>query len=681
MHNVKRLLTSDSAAAIGLASLLLGSLAAQGVTASLPLLFATVAVFSYVVLASGRLLLRVAHASDLPLVAAWPLGITATGLALLALVTVVSVTAALAFVFWAAAVIVADMATSHLQKRERTSDRADLVGFAVCCVFVAVWCKDLAQVPAILASTGKFPAWSDYFLHAGVISQFGDPYAVGRGAIWLSDTPRFLYHYASYTLAAVFAWPLDQPGLQLATSVWAPIGIFCLAGATYTLGVTLAGIAGGLAALGALFLLPDASNYGLRNGFFSFHWSLLAIPTSGYVLGAAMLAIVFLHRWVQTRAPVALAMGAALMVATALFRAHVFVLLMPAWLCMVAAASHTVRQRRLQFIVLAGALAIGVALALRFAPHMPAEISWVFDEGRALERFLHFVHRRQEPTAYQGLYQRIANEFGEGTGIAAGVLLVYPASLGVFLLLCPLAFTLLRGRLQLAGVDGFPIALLVIYAALLLVAPIPAHHDATDFTQRPFVLLYAVVAAWTAASLVRWLSEQGTHGKRLWQTLLAGTVLALPFIWTHAAEMARPKFYWSRPFIAHTVAPDLLAAADFLRSRARLGDTLAAWPLSTRDVGLDAPTELIALTAVPAYLTRVWIHEARGGTARIAAMRRYSALREVAESHDWESAAQRLRHLGLRWYIVTDAKEPRWDPQRASASWAGAAVAIYDSAR
>ena len=307
MRNLKHLLTSQSAVAIGLVSLLLGSLAAQCVTAPLPLVFATVGVFTYVVLASGRLLLRIAHASDLPLIAAWPLGVTATGLALLALVTVLSLNAALAFALWAAAIIAADVAAACLRKHEPAPDRADLIGLALCCIFVAVWCKDLAKAPAVLASTGQFPAWTDYFLHAGVISQFGDPRAVGRGAIWLADTPRFLYHYASYTLPAVFAWPLDQPGLPLATSLWVPIGILCLAGATYTLGATLGGAAGGLAALAAIFLLPDASNYGLRNGFFSFHWSLLAIPATGYVLGAAMLAIVFLHRWVQTRSPVAFA--------------------------------------------------------------------------------------------------------------------------------------------------------------------------------------------------------------------------------------------------------------------------------------------------------------------------------------------------------------------------------------
>src|SRR5687767_4940602 len=116
MRNLKRLLASGTAVSIGLVSLLLGYLAARGVSASLPLVFASAAVFSYVVLASGRLVLRTAHASDLPRVAAWPLGVTVTGVALLVLVTLFSVTAALAFALWAAAITALDLATASLRK-------------------------------------------------------------------------------------------------------------------------------------------------------------------------------------------------------------------------------------------------------------------------------------------------------------------------------------------------------------------------------------------------------------------------------------------------------------------------------------------------------------------------------------------------------------------------------------
>jgi len=666
--------------AITLISIVLSYLAAKGVSAPLPIVFASFAVFSYVVISSGQLLLRAAQASDLPLIAAWPLGVAATAAGLLVLVALLPISAAVAFALWAAAIIPLDIATAKQRKPKSSFDRTDLSNLILCCAFTIVWCRDLAEVPAILANTGRLPAWSDYLLHAGVISQFGDVRAIGRGGIWLADTPLFMYHYASYMLPAAFSAPLDQPGLPLATSVWVPIGFLSLGAAACTLGVTVAGTPGGIAALAVLFLMPDASNYGLRNGFFSFHWNLLASPTALYALVTSFLAIVFFHRWVVTRSERAFVLSAMLTVATALFRMHVFVLLFPAWFAVVAMASHTVQQRRVLFLVLTGAFAIGFVLALRFLPHLPAEISWVFDEGRALERFLYFAHRGQEPTAYQGLYQRIATKFGETTAIAAGILLVYPACLGVLVLLYPLTVALLRRRLQRVGVDAFPIALLIAYAALMLVAPIPAHHDATDFTQRPFVLLYAVVATWTAVSLIRWLSEQGTHGERLWQTLLVGTAIGLPFIWTNAAEMARPKFHWSRPFIAYAVAPDLLAAADFLRSHAQRGDIFAAWPLTTRRVGTDAPSEVVALTGMPAYLARFWIHEALGGDGRIAAGNRYIAVGEVAKARSPEYAMQRLRSLGVRWYVTVRHGEPSWDAQHSHAIWTRGAVAIYDSA-
>src|SRR2546429_3376313 len=49
-------------------------------------------------------------------------------------------------------------------------------------------------------------------------------------------------------------------------------------------------------------------------------------------------------------------------------------------------------------------------------------------------------------------------------------------------------------------------ALLGSYLLLILTAPVPPHGDATEFTQRPFVLVYGVFAVWTAAGFAGWLS-------------------------------------------------------------------------------------------------------------------------------------------------------------------------------
>lgn len=668
-------------AATALATILLGFLMAQGVSAPLPLVLAAAAVFSYVVIASGRLFLRAVNASDLPIAAAWPLGVTATGLALWALVALLAVTAATAFAIWATVVILLEVVTRERGAPEAATERTDLIGLLLCCALTAAWCKDLAAAPAVLFSTGVLPAWIDYFIHGGVIAQFGDPRAIDRGAILLADFPRPFYHYASYMLPAAFAVPLDQPGLPLATSVWLPIGFLSLAAAAYTLGASLAGAAGGVAVLAALFVIPDASNYWLRNGFFSFHWNILTLPGSTYALGSALLAVVFLQRWAETQARTALAASAALVAATFLFRAHVFLLLVPSWLAVVAIASPMVRRRWMLFFVGGALLAIAAILAYQHLPNLPAEGgAWAFDEGQALERFLRQVHGRQDPTAYTGLYMNVLAQYGKAVGFAFGLLLVYPAALGVFLLLFPVALLLERARLQLRGIDAFPLALLVLYAAHMALVPVPSHHDATDLAHRPFVLLYATLGIWTLALSVRWLSRQGRHGSaRLWQTAAVGTALTLPVVWMTAAELAQPKFRWGRELGAYSIDRELAPLAAYVRARSRPGDTLATTGLPGYYAPMDASTALVALTSTPAYLARTWYQSSLGGPRGELARGRYNAIAAIERTTDRDTALRRLREIGVRWYIATTRGAPGWDPEHSNAAYARGQVAVYDA--
>ena len=113
----------------------------------------------------------------------------------------------------------------------------------------------------------------------------------------LAGVAREPYHYASYMLPALFAWPLDLPGLTLATSVWVPLGFLTACAGAYALGATLAGTAGGFAPLGALTLLPDAASYGLHNRLFGYYWYVIAVPTASYAVGIGLLAMALLRRW------------------------------------------------------------------------------------------------------------------------------------------------------------------------------------------------------------------------------------------------------------------------------------------------------------------------------------------------------------------------------------------------
>lgn len=663
-----------------LATILLVFLMARGIEASPLVLLGVAAIVCYVSIASGRILLRALGAADLPIAAALSLGVTATSVVLYALLALVPITAPWAFAGWAATVLAVDSATSIGRKTEPALDRMELFGFALCLLVTAAWCRHIAAAPAVLAQQGVLPAWIDYFVHGGTISEFGDPRAANGGSIWLSGFPPHFYHYASYMIPAAVAVPLDQPGLPLATSVWLPIGFLSLAAATYALGNSLAGPAGGVAALATLFLFPDASNYGMRNGIFGFHWNLLTLPGSTYALGSALLAAVFLQRWTATRTKTALAASALLVAATFTLRVHVFALLLPAWLTTVAVASQWVQRRPRNALALLATCALAMAAIYHLGAEIPSRGWW--QDGPALTRFLYYVHPFQEPTGYSGLYQGIVSTYGEGIGLAAGVLLVFPACLGAFTLFFPSAVFLERKRILVHGMDIFPLALLASYVLLMIFAPSP-NEDSTELTQRPFVLLYAIVVVFTAALFVRWLSAQGRHKPtRVWRTLAVAATLALPIVWVNAAEMARTRPAWANRLAPLHVERGLIDAAAFMRTRSKPGDTLAMQGATAKyATGRDASTVLVSLSGIPLFVGHPLFYSFEGGPRRELADRRSAALHRIAATPDAKTALDDLRQLGVRWYVVTEPGAPLWDKAHARAVFTSGGVALYDAAR
>lgn len=607
------------------------------------------------VLAIGVSLARATNGALDSAAAAWVLGVFASCLALYALVEGLGLGATSAGLAWTLAA--GALAWRNRLWRARLDPR-ELPGILLCAAVTLLWCRHSAEAPAVLARTGVLPVWIDYVLHGGVISGFGDPLAQGRQSIELAGFPRPFYHFASYLLPAVLAAPLDLPGLPLATSAWLPIGFFTLCAGGYLLGQALAGPAGGVGAVAVLTLLPEVGDYGLRNAFFSFDWHVLTHPTAAYALGIALASFAFLKRWCDERRPRLLALSAALAAGLLLFRAHVFVLALPAVLATAAVASAEFGRRR--------ALYTGAALALFLGV-------WGMADGqRALTPFLATVHA-QPAIAYAGWYEFLLQRYGTGVALPLGVLLVFPAFLGIFVLLYPIALWL-RHR---SAFDALPLLLIAGYAALMALAPIPANGDPTELTQRPFVLVYAVVAIWTMAVLfdrlaLRWVLALASAAVFAWWPVIGP--------WPEA-----PKFSWGWNYYARTLTPGFVQAAAFLRREGRPGDEFAVqglqqgWAPASQPgwVPTDAAAELAALSGMPAYIARPYIQMAYGGERKLVALERQGALDAVARETRSSAALARLAALGVRWYVVTGERGPIWDPQRDLAAFRGGRVAIY----
>jgi hypothetical protein len=626
--------------------------------------------FVFVVMLAGFLLLRFADAGDMPAAAAWVLGTFATAIAVYTLVECFQLTAAVAFAVWMAFVLGSSVVYREHASSPRRLDAKELAGLLLCGAATLMWCWDTAEAPQILTREGRLAAWIDFFIHGGIISQFGDPRAVGRGSFDLADFPAPLYHYASDVLPAVFAGPLDLPGLPLSTSVWLPLGFLTMCAGAYALGAALARPAGGVAAVAALTLLPDASSYGLRNGLFSYHWNILCTPGSSYAVGCCLLSIALLQRWSQEGKLRPLLASAFLVGGTALVRVQVFALAFPALLASAAMATRPVQRNKLaSFAIAITAFALFVA---GFYTTVPYAVP-------ALELSLDGVHSLVEPTAYTGWYRQLLQSYGPGAAVPVGLLLVYAASLGALAVFYPVSVWLTHRSRGLGAIDLVPGAFLACYLLLWITAPVSQHGDPTELTQRPFVVLYAVIAVWTAAGFVNWMAAQGDRAaRRAWLALLLLSGLALPVLWPQTGTLGKlPRFRWGLEYSNYRVEEGLTQAANFLRARSRPGHVFAAQEVKLDWVATDIATELVSLTGMPAYLGRPFIHLSRGGRREQAVRERYAALKRVAGEENAAAAARRLRELGIQWYVVADGAGPRWDPERRRAVFVDRMVAVY----
>lgn len=631
---------------------------------------AAMAVLVLVVMAAGRLLLRAAGAQDLPAPAAWVLGVFGTAIALYVLIGWFHLVAGTAFAICALLVLGASIAVRVRGAPAASPDPKQLVALALCAALTVLWCREIAQAPQALAREALFSAWADYFIHGGVISSFGDPRAAGRHAMELADFPARAYHYASYMLPAALAAPLDLPGLPLATSVWLPLGFFTMCAGAYALGAGLAGPAGGIAALAAIALVPDASNYWLRNGTFSFHWYVLASPGGSYGIGLSLLGFALLRRWMDNGDARSLLMSAGLVAGTALFRVHVFLVGFPAWLAGAALATRFVQRRKLA--------CLGVA-ALAFTAFVAAFYA-VSGSAPVLEHFLDVAHGYNEPTGYTGWYQAVLDAHGPGAAIPVGVLLVLGASLGAFALLYPVSLLLARRSAGLRAVSAVPVAVVASYVLLILTAPIPPFGTAHELPYSSFVLPYAALAVWTAAALVDSLTARSARwARRLWPAVVLLALLALPLVWAQMHALAAPKMSWGASFASQKVAQGLPRTAAFLRQHSHPGQVFAVQGLGMAETVVDVAVQLGAMTGMPAYLARPAIH-LTGGEREKTALQRSAALKRLAEEESAIAALGRLRSLGIAWYVVPDGKTPRWDPERRRAVFASGSFAVYSAA-
>jgi hypothetical protein len=262
--------------------------------------------------------------------------------------------------------------------------------------------------------------------------------------------------------------------------------------------------------------------------------------------------------------------------------------------------------------------------------------------------------------------------------IPAGILLMYAAALGALVLLYPLALWLAHRAGGLRVGDSFPGFVLAAYLAVMLTAPIDKYRDSTEFTVRPFVLVYAGVAVWTVCLLcrayaLRWPQRMA----RAWTPVLGVCLLGVALVWQAAPAMGLPKFEWGWDYYPKRIDAGLTQAGRYLREHGRTGQVFALRGLLLGWAATDPAIQLVSLSGMPAYLSYVTAHTIEPSQREKVALERYAVLAGLDRAPSAAAALEELRKLGIAWYVTTGWSGPPWDPAWQHARFFEGNVAIY----
>ena len=602
------------------------------------------------------------------------LGSLATSLVLLVGCMTTGTLAAKVFLVWSGVVLAAGAWTLRSAPEAGHRDGLDVLAIAAIAILVVARCHDAASTLPSIQATGIAPVWSDYSIHGTEIAQFGDPHVQTLSSFLLAGQPLVFYHYASYMLPAAAAGVVSLPPWGVATSLLLPYGILLMSLAVYVFARTRLGTVPAMIVPAALLLIPDASAYGLRNGFFGFHWLLFSHPGSGYGLSAAFTALTLVEIWRARQRPACLWLGLFVMVSAFQFRAHIFLLLAPAMAATLLCETTFVR-RHARLVALAAALTV-IIVVICLGTWQSARDAWLrFSVPR---QFLEHVHTGMSPTAYDGAYKAIDGRYGPLVGTTLGLLALIPAALGAFAIALPIAGAAAVRRTGWRSLDTFPMWCVTAWLGIVLLAPPVNFGNLTELQHRPFVLVYASAVVWTLLFVERALPAAGSSARGLRVVLSTAVVagIAIAALAERNEDPTRPRFGWGMQHFGTTVERRIIDAASFVRTHAAVGDTFAVIP-SDPAAWHDDATRLAALAGVPAYLARAGIQARNDEARRLVVEQRLSELQRVATASDPNAAFGALRRIGVDFLVSLGDGGPSFDPSGSRAAFRTPGAAVY----
>ncbi|WP_245434927.1 hypothetical protein [Rhizobium anhuiense] len=551
--------------------------------------------------------------------------------------------------------------------------RNDLVLGIVVALFTFIWSYDLVTRLQEFKETGKLQFWSDILLHAGTIAQFSASSSLHRGMTSMADVQLPLYHVASYMPTALVARLSEISALNAAVLVWIPLGTLTMATGIVALGIALGGRGIALVALTAIALVPSPDRIILGNGLLSFPWLLDAAPGTAYSLGVACGSIAMLIYWMKTKSRAALVVGSFLCAACLLVRANTFAWLAPCLvLSLVVGTTKLSRSQKILSVICGLTLLCLLLIAISWSEIRTNAADFLFS-------YVETVHLGQPPTGYQALYPRLTQTLGREGAAVIGIGLVFTGILGPWIAIFFGAAAVCGTQKKLVEFDAIPFLLLAVASIMVILAPMPPNGDITEFRHRAGPLLVVVTCVWS----VRFIAMAapallpGATATASWKLLVFAATISLALMATNISELRRPQMDWAKNFYDVQFPPALFAVASELEKNVE--DTprfvVAGQPEASRDI--DDASALVALSGIPAYISRPRLFELRSDNVGNEARRRIEVVKRLDAAPTVSALKQLMASEHITHYLVTNTTQMAFDSERTGATWKSGQYAIY----
>jgi hypothetical protein len=547
------------------------------------------------------------------------------------------------------------------------SSWADLVILPVIAGLVAIWDHSTLTCLRDAERSGTFLGWPDLMIHATQINYLLHYHVFVGQSLELAGTPQYFYHRGSYAVAAAFAALTDRGSLEVATCLWQPLGLILLGLGAYGYASALGRRTAGIFAVFALFLVPDAAMYGLRNDYFSFHWLVVVSPATGYGIAVIFIALATFAFGLSVGRSYLVFVGAIFALMAFAFKVQVAV---PAGLLYAILSFFVWRptrswQRPFALLAVSGAAGAAVVILerVKLAPHF---LSGTYD---AL-RFLGFAHTQK--SLYSEFYLKwIAGSGMIVTGLA-GVSLLLAAAFG---LLLPVSIAVAVFHLRKGAdwrIEFIPLGLLAAYLAIIFLMPDTAYGNFSEYSHRPFVLVYAVMLVATVAGLSA-IAEEIVLASQIMKPALVLMLSCLALGGLFSAWPAGQHIQLSWGDLTGMPMPrSLIEACRFIRANSEVDDRV----LSSDG---DPMVIVAALSERPSFLSRGrFFHSFKGSTGDVADSRG-RLLVELQSAKGFEALRDFGRAHEIRWFLLCQGDLPKAGPDLLNKSiWSSEKLSVFD---